>query len=244
MERRVIFFDAADTLFRVRGSVGGVYRELGEPYGVSAPADVIDGAFARAFGSAPPLAFPGASSLELIRNKEREWWRRIVHAVFSEVGMIRSFDLYFEEIYGAFRGLRGWELYPETLDILRRLRRDGIRMGIISNFDSRLIEVLEALNINEFFDTLTISSREGCAKPDPKIFLAALKKHECAPDRAVHVGDSLTRDIGGAIAAGMRAVWLDRGGQSVRVDGARSIPSLETLPELIRSGLFDELRRD
>lgn len=150
--------------------------------------------------------------------------------------MVDRFDAYFDEIYRAFRGTRGWELYPETIDVLRRLRREGIRLGIISNFDSRLLDVLDALNINEFFDTITISSREGAAKPDPRIFMAALQKHDCPASSALHVGDSLQSDVGGAMAAGMRAVWIDRGESLASVDGAPSIGSLDGLLALVRTG--------
>ncbi|HEY9641276.1 MAG TPA: HAD-IA family hydrolase [Coleofasciculaceae cyanobacterium] len=50
----------------------------------------------------------------------------------------------------------------------------------------------------------------GVAKPHPQVFQAALEKHGCLPQQAWHIGDSLKEDYEGAIAAGIRAIWLKR----------------------------------
>src|SRR5207302_11486691 len=54
---RVIFFDAADTLFHVKGSVGEVYLSLARKYGVTVDCDTIQQAFAKAFDAAPAPVF-------------------------------------------------------------------------------------------------------------------------------------------------------------------------------------------
>jgi putative hydrolase of the HAD superfamily len=83
-------------------------------------------------------------------------------------------------------------------------------LGIISNFDSRLYRVLEALQLADFFQSITLSSEAGAAKPSPSIFTTALQKHRCDPSQAWHLGDSEGDDVAGAKAAGLRGIWLKR----------------------------------
>src|SRR5207253_475943 len=70
-----------------------------------------------------------------------------------------------------------WALYPETVSTLATLDAWGLALGIVSNFDSRLYEILIGLGIDRFFESVTISSVAGAAKPSPKIFQRALQKH-------------------------------------------------------------------
>lgn len=90
------------------------------------------------------------------------------------------------------------------------MARPKIELGVLSNFDSRLHTVLPALGLAEFFSSVTISTEVGAAKPDARIFQAALQKHECSPAQAWHIGDRQKEDYEGAKAAGLRAVLLKR----------------------------------
>ncbi|MDB9483317.1 HAD-IA family hydrolase, partial [Dolichospermum circinale CS-537/05] len=81
---------------------------------------------------------------------------------------------------------------------------------VLSNFDSRLYLVLQGLGLKEYFTSVTISTQVHAAKPDPEIFKIALKKHNCSPEDAWHIGDSIRDDYQGAKAAGMRGIWINR----------------------------------
>ena len=105
----------------------------------------------------------------------------------------------------------------------------GLELGIVSNFDSRLFNVLRGLGIAELFDTVTISSLAHAAKPSPKIFELALEQHAVDPGEAMHVGDSVRDDVEGATKAGLAAVLLARQGKSA----PPGIPAIRTLDELI-----------
>jgi putative hydrolase of the HAD superfamily len=82
---------------------------------------------------------------------------------------------------------------------------------VLSNFDSRLYLVLQALDLAQFFTSVTISWEVGAAKPDPQIFAAGLDKHDCPAEAAWHIGDSLKEDYQGAKTAGLRAILIERG---------------------------------
>jgi putative hydrolase of the HAD superfamily len=83
-------------------------------------------------------------------------------------------------------------------------------LGVISNFDSRIYQVLEILGLREYFRTITISTEVGAAKPDALMFTMALQKHGCAAAQAWHVGDSYDEDFQAAKAAGLQGIWLRR----------------------------------
>lgn len=232
---RVVFFDAADTLFHVNGSVAEIYLQHAVAFGFQETPDSlasIKQAFSRAFRDAPPPIF-AATEPSQIKQSERLWWFDIVHNVFYRVGMFDRFDDFFERVFEVFEDPGSWKLFPETLPTLTRLREEGMELGIISNFDSRLFTVMRGLGIAQAFDTVTISSLAQAAKPAPKIFQLALNKHAVDPDEALHVGDSLRDDVEGATKVGLQAVLLDRQGKHVTQAGVRAIRTLDELLPLL-----------
>ncbi len=237
---KAIFFDAAGTLFHVRGSVGEIYLSYARKYGFPQTDEAlvaVKTAFRRAFHDAPPPVFAVSDPAE-IKRCERLWWFDIVHAVFYRVGMFEGFDDYFEEVFQAFEGPLHWTLYPEVLRVLKELRGRDIEVGIVSNFDTRLFHVLRGLGLADLLDTVTISSLTRAAKPSPQIFRIALQKHALDPEEAMHVGDSLHEDVQGAGAAGLVGVWLDRDGRTAGTERdaaftGHRIQTLEALPGLL-----------
>lgn len=227
-ELEVIFFDAAGTLFEVRGSVGEIYHKFARRYGIEVEPELIQQAFSREFRHQPPLAFPPDTSEPDLYRLEFEWWKMLVRKVFTGHNFPR-FDDFFAEVFEFFRGPDAWQLFDDVIPVLTALKKSGRRLAIISNFDSRLIEVLDQLGIDRFFDGVHLSSRIGSAKPDRRIFLEALRIHGIEPGQALHLGDSLREDVEGASAAGLRAVWLDRGGSFPDNPPAIRITRLEQL---------------
>lgn len=234
---RVVFFDAADTLFHVNGSVADIYLQHAVQFGFPETSDslaAIKQAFSRAFREAPPPIFAATEPAQ-IKQSERLWWFDIVHNVFYRVGMFERFDDFFEQVFQVFEDPGSWRLFPETASTLARLKAQGVELGIISNFDSRLFSVMRGLGIEQAFDTVTISSLAQAAKPAPKIFRLALDKHAVDPEEALHVGDSLRDDVEGATKAGLHAVLLDRQGrhQSTGVQAIRTLGELLPLVDCL-----------
>lgn len=209
---KVIFLDAVGTLFGVKGSVGDIYSELAQGAGVTADAQAVNKAFFKHFRAAEPMAFPDAEPMD-VPGLEYGWWRAIAQQTFATVGVLdqfEDFDNYFADLYAYFAGANPWEVYADTYDSLERWKSLGIELGIISNFDSRLYTVLDALALGDFFTSITLCTEVGAAKPDPLIFATALEKHGCQAAEAWHVGDSYQEDYEAAQAAGLRGIWLKR----------------------------------
>ena len=213
---KVIFLDAVGTLFGVKGSVGEVYQTLAQQAGVSTSAQQLDQAFYRSFAAADTMAFPDVPAVE-IPHREYLWWLAIARDTFQRADVFNhfaDFESFFEGVYQHFATAAPWIIYGDTIDSLKRWHHMGIPLGIISNFDSRIYAVLDALELRQYFQTITISTEARAAKPNPLIFTTALQKHGCSAQEAWHVGDSRKDDLKGANAAGLRGIWLKRSKQT------------------------------
>lgn len=209
---KVIYLDAFGTLFGVKGSVGQLYSDLARSAGVDTDPEAVNRAFDQSFVAAERLAFPAADSAA-IPALEYHWWRAIVASTFEQVGALEKFDdfeAFYQDLYDYFATAAPWQIYADTLPSLKRWQNMGIELGVISNFDSRLYQVLEVLGLAPYFQSVTISTEVGAAKPSAKIFQAAIAKHNCAAAQAWHIGDSKTEDYAGAQAAGIHAVLIAR----------------------------------
>jgi putative hydrolase of the HAD superfamily len=222
---RAVFFDAAGTLFTVNGSVGEAYARLARQHGKEVAVADLETGFRRCFARTPPMAFPGASSDQVLKL-EKQWWRDVVRNVFAPLGPFPRFADYFEALFPHFAQAEAWRLYPETLEVLTALKSRGLLLGIISNFDSRLFGLLDGLGIAAFFDPVVISTQVGAAKPESAIFLRALAHHRLRPDEAVHVGDSYEADVAGARSVGLTPILVDRRDHDQSTDGYLRVKSL------------------
>ncbi len=214
MEVRWVFFDAAGTLFSLRKPVGEIYRSYAVTLGFRPgetphTGEKITRAFQRAFRSHVPLSLGGRPP-GTIQEMEKEWWRHVVQQTFESVGPFPRFEEFFVKIYEVFRGSEVWHLEPGCRKLLVELKRVGKKLGIISNFDSRLWDVLHELQISGFFDSVVISSHAPAAKPNPVMFQHALKQAGTTGNVSIHIGDDLREDFFGARTAGMKAVLYDR----------------------------------
>lgn len=216
---QVIFLDAVGTIFGVTNSVGYIYTKLAQKYGVNISPEKIDRAFYDTFKKSSPLAFATTNEDE-IKELEFKWWETITYNTFNQecsivkrhcaIEQFSNFTEYFTELYEYFKTAECWVIYEEVILILNEWQKQGIELGIISNFDTRIFTVLDNLKLSKYFQTITISSLTGVAKPNPKIFLTALEKHHCQPDKAWYIGDSLKEDYEGSQSVGMQSFWLSR----------------------------------
>lgn len=124
---------------------------------------------------------------------------------------------------------------PSVGELLARLRREGRRLGLVTDGGSETQRAkLTRLGLSGVFDAVAISGERGREKPDPALFDWALARLGCEADAAVHVGDHPVRDVEGATAAGLRAVWIRRGGAPVPPSASAVIGSVLELPTVLR----------
>jgi len=224
----VVFFDASGTLFDVRGSVGEIYSRFARRHGVEADPAVVHQDFLRAFRRQPPMAFPAGTPRSQLLQLEYQWWRKLAREVFADAD-VQRFDAFFAEVFEFFRTRDAWRVFDDVAPALGALKAKGLRLAVISNFDSRLEDLIRVFELDRFLEAVHYSTRMGAAKPDPAIFRAALRAHGIEAHRAMHIGDSLSADVEGATSAGIHAVLLDRLGNTIRMEGVRRVVGLGEL---------------
>ncbi len=96
-------------------------------------------------------------------------------------------------------------------ELAAQLDRADVTVGIVSNSEGRLEELVEELGWRSLFRAIADSGKLGVEKPDPRIFEWVAEALGVRPERLVHIGDSWEADVKGALAFGARAIWFDSG---------------------------------
>ncbi|TMD03924.1 MAG: HAD family hydrolase [Chloroflexi bacterium] len=172
---------------------------------------------------------------------DADWAYRYTRGMAQELGV--SEILLEQAITGLTPNVTGpgtWvAVIEDSREALPLLRAAGVRLAIVSNADGTAAENLSRLGICQVgpgegveVDIVVDSTAVGVAKPDPKIFEFALSATGVRPEEAVHVGDSVLADVGGARAAGIRPLHLDPY-ELCRFDDHEHIRSLHEVVTLI-----------
>jgi len=138
------------------------------------------------------------------------------------------------EAYAAAQPRR-MALFPDVLPMLEALGA-RYRLALISNgLGPQQRSRIQPLGLDVHFPVIAISGELGLRKPDPAIFRHVLSRLNVAAEAAVHVGDDLAADIGGAAAAGIAAIWVNADGAVAEQEQAPAaeIPAITKLPALL-----------
>ncbi len=127
-----------------------------------------------------------------------------------------------------------WQLADDTLSTLQTLRRNGYKLGIVSNAGDNkdVIQLVEKFEIQPYFDFVLTSAACGWRKPNPRIFEMALAHWGYSPSEAAMVGDKLEADIAGANQAGVFSIWAKRYARTRTEADAVPNALAETLSEI------------
>lgn len=135
-----------------------------------------------------------------------------IRRAVAQMGLETPDDGFVEEAERVFFGpeLNGYRAFPGAVEMLERLSKAGIRLGVISNASSHWLieEIVERMGFRRYLDPIVTSAGFGRVKPDPAIFHSVLDRWGVEPARAAMVGDTLEADIGGGQGVGMRTLYV------------------------------------
>ena len=198
------------TLLEVSPSVGHVYSAACGELGATVEPATLQRAFDKAWVELGKAVPRGANRYQIYPGGETEWWERVSSFAFDQCSVPAPQRPSVDALRAVFARPDAWRVYPETREVLAELRARGCRLGVISNWDSRLPGLLATLGLDGHFDSVVTSAGAGVEKPHPAIFAAAVEALGAEPSRAVHIGDRLDEDYAGARQAGLRALLLNR----------------------------------
>ena len=156
--------------------------------------------------------------------------RRIIEAMGGTGDQI---DACAREMYAAWASCHHFHLYDESEAVLRELAARNLKIGLISNSHRKLDDFVEHFQLHGLVAAAVSSAQHGYCKPHPSIFEAALGQAGVSAGESMMVGDSLTNDVHGARAVGMRGVLLHRGDGPLPDVDVPVIRNLADLPPLL-----------
>ena len=227
-----MFFDAGETLVHPAPSFPELFASIVTREGhTRAPDEIVE-----------------ASRIVMHRFSEaardNELWtttparsRRFWTGVYD--GMLGALDLptgdgLRDVLYAAFTDPANYVLFEDVRPAVAALSARGLSLGIVSNFEAWLEDLLGVLDVRQAFPVRVVSGIEGIEKPDPRIYELALERAGVAADETVFVGDNPEFDVVPPAALGMFAVLVDRRSRHPDHEGAR-ISDLTQLPALLEA---------
>lgn len=121
---------------------------------------------------------------------------------------------------------------PGVVKALGQLKKQAVKIGIGTNMTAGIqFKKLDRLGLFPFVDFVVSSEEAGVEKPDPAFFRRCIEKAGCGCAECLFVGDSLKKDVQGAAAVGMQAVWYRPGGL-VPEEAVAQITDLRSLPQM------------
>jgi HAD superfamily hydrolase (TIGR01549 family) len=206
---RVILFDMDDTIFdhalTCRAALGRLRTRY--PLLRTRSLDLVWQEYTRLLEWVQPQLTAGRRTVDEARTDRFQrvaaWCGETIDAPAAEE-LSRNYRGFYQELRRPV---------PGAPALLRRLH-EHTQIGVVTNNDvAEQEEKLAFLRLDDTVDFLVASRAIGIAKPDARIFRAALDRAGAAPAEAVMLGDSWEHDIVGAHGAGIRAVWFNRFGR-------------------------------
>ncbi len=230
MRFRAVFFDVGETLVHPFPTFPELFAQVVEREGHSVlPDDVLEAS--RAVSERFSQASRDGARWTTSPERSRAFWIS-VYEMMLEALELPSGDGLRDTLYEAFTDRSNYALFDDVLPVLERLASKGYLLGLISNFEAGLDDLLIDLGVREMFAVRVISGVEGVEKPDPQIYRLALERAGVEASDAAYVGDNPEFDIDPPAALGMFPVLIDRRDRHAAHVGAR-IADMAELPEVL-----------
>jgi len=156
-------------------------------------------------------------------------YRRYQEILLKEAGIDYDEKLVMELLAKMQKTVMNLALFDDVAPALADLKGRGLTLGLISNVEQDIDELLKKLGLPAWLDIVMTSQEAGYNKPNAEIFLAALRQAGVEPAEAIYTGDQYRVDVVGAEGAGMKGILLDRSGYYEELD----CPRIRSLTELV-----------
>jgi putative hydrolase of the HAD superfamily len=227
-----VFFDAGETLVHPAPSFPELFARIvtdegypREPVAISDGLTMVSDEFRRA---SREHALWTTSP-----ERSRRFWLG-VYDRFLEVLDLPREDGLAETLYAAFTDRGNYAAFDDVRPALRELGDAGLTLGVISNYEAWLEDLLSDLELTSLLPIRVVSGIEGVEKPDLAIFRLALKRARLPAEHVVYVGDVPDFDYDPPAELGMFPVLIDRRERHTTFDGTR-VTDLRDLAALLEA---------
>jgi putative hydrolase of the HAD superfamily len=226
---RAVFFDVGETLVHVDPSFADLFVQVLDDAGHARSRDDVLGASAHIYARFSEASRDG-SLWTTSPERSRAFWTSVYDRMLDDLRVPN--DGLAGTLYRVFTRLENYVLFDDVRPTLEALRREGLLLGIVSNFESWLEDWFGIHDLIETFPVRVISGIEGIEKPDERIYRLALDRAAVSAHETVYVGDNPEFDVDPPAALGMFPVLVDRRGRFPDHPGTR-VTDLRDLPGAI-----------
>ena len=205
-----VFFDADDTLFTLRSSIGEIYREVAKPFGVDFDADHLNEIVLDVWLSVRPEYLNEHEDYRTSPEHEKEFWLSFVDKFIGKFSKDPELHL---ALYDEFAFARSRVLLDGVENCLDFLDKQGVKIGIISNNDDRITSVVDDMGLSHRFSHILPTTSLGYKKPSKNCYDLASQRVGVEPSKLLYVGDNIELDYHGARGAGWTSIlmnWRER----------------------------------
>jgi putative hydrolase of the HAD superfamily len=224
---KAVLLDALGTLVALEPPAPHLREELRSRFGVAVSEEEA------ATAVAAEIAYYRAHHLEGTRDGLDDLRLRCAEVLRDALPEPAARALPVTDARDALMAALRFSAFDDAAPALRELRGRGLRLVVVSNWDAGLSEVLARVGLAGFLDGVVTSADAGAVKPSAAPFSRALSLVGAAPGEALHVGNEVEADVGGAGALGLAAALIVRDGAPPADVGAPVISSLAELPALV-----------
>lgn len=205
---KLVTFDVTNTLLKFKLPAWQYYAMIARDHGFKGTEKEVKSKFENSF-KAMWQKHPnfGKHTIEW-----EDWWRKVVKMTLKDhLPANADLDCIANKLINEFRTDRCWRIAYGGDKLIYQLRKLGISVGVISNFDPRLNDILQNVSLHNNFDFIITSYEIGYSKPDERIFKSAIEKCRAPvlPSEALHIGDDVKKDYEGARGAGWHALLVN-----------------------------------
>jgi len=221
-----ILFDVGGTLIYANPSIGDIYAKEAQKFGININGSDAYKSFMKAWDEVrnfwnQPLYY-GSNECDA-----KNFWYRVVYECFISYTSDQVIDSIFNNLFNHFAKAKSWNVYSDVYKILSYLKEKGYILGIVSNWDYRLSNILDGLYLTPYFNSIIISYAVGVEKPNSGIFKIALDRIKQEANNVLYIGNSYNEDYIPSQNIGIDCLLLKRDTPSNNKDKTNCISSLD-----------------
>ncbi len=228
MREKLVIFDFADTIAKLSPSK----EELLQSFILKeTDTNISLEKIAEVYHYVTNLIFYSSVSIHDIDTK-KEFYSKFNNHIFTLLGMSHLIDT--SKLFDYFN-LHGqhWILKDGVKELFIELKSKGYLISLVSNFDTRLYDVLEIMQITNHFDSIFISQEVGLEKPDIEFFKLPLKKHNVKAENSFFIGDSYILDFIPSNNLGINSILLDENDRYSSIKNLKKINNIDKAINII-----------
>ena len=219
----VIFFDIDNTLLNHTGAETRGIQHMQEKYFPLEDSQT----FKSIWDKQTKLFWQKFERKELTFAQQRTERIKAIWQLYRKAITNEQSEKLFQEYLSSYES--SWKAFPEVIDVLERLNKQGIRLGILSNgAKSQQLQKLQIMGIDQYIDPklLVVSEEAGFAKPEAQIFQFAQERAQTSGSKILFIGDNPTVDIAPARKYGWNALLIDYFGKYPDTADIKSLAEL------------------